>query len=108
MNLLLFPVSFSRSWIPPISGAVILPVAAKRSKDTTLHKHLRWFFVFAIFTVGLVIVARDFGPSPGIAGTTYAQQLVTLIAILVGGYALYRSAKSLVPLNKLPQEARSE
>lgn len=35
-------------FIPPISGAVLLPIISRRSGDQTLRRHLKWFGLFAV------------------------------------------------------------
>ncbi len=78
-----------------ISGAVFLPIIAQRSKDMTLRKHFRWFglfvaFVFLLFPLGS-LTAND----------PFLMTLSFFVALLWGGYCLYKSARSLVPLNRL-------
>jgi hypothetical protein len=103
--IVLFVLLFAPIWIPPICASVILPVATRRSKDITLHRQLTWFAVFAIFTVGLVILSPATGTE---YSTSFAQQLVGVTALSGAGYALYRSAKSLVPLNRLSLDAEKK
>ena len=82
-----------------ISGAIFLPVAAVRSKDPTLRSHLRWFglFFLGFFVIFLSAFSYDL-----------VSILATIIGLLVMAYALYRSAKSLVPLNRIRMEADSK
>ena len=103
--IILFFFTFLPLFLPAISGVFFLPIAARRSGDKALRRQLRWFGLFAVFALGVVSLAPNFGSA---TSTSYAQTLVLLIGFSGGGYALYRSAKSLVPLNKLPQEAQSE
>jgi len=71
------------------SGAVVLPVAIRRSKDKVLKRQLSWFALWmtclAIFFVAPYLISN----APIVAG---------LVVFLAGAYPLYRSATSLVPL----------
>ncbi|MDA4127861.1 MAG: hypothetical protein OK422_00115 [Thaumarchaeota archaeon] len=87
------------------AGLVALPVAALRSRDATLRGHFKWFGTFAVFLLLFVIVSA---PEPPINfGTNSFTPFVILyfeaafVTMLVAGYSLYRSAKSLAPLNRL-------
>jgi len=79
-----------------ISGVIFLPAIALRSKwDKTLRRHFLWFApsyagLLFIFFLGSIVPT-------GLAGS-----IVTIIIVLAMGYSLYRSAKSLVPLNRIP------
>ncbi len=79
---------FPMAIIPFVSGIIILPIGARRSGDFVLRKHLQWFGLTAaaIFVAGLI---NNFFPP------------LTFPFLIVSGYCLYRSAKSLAPLNKL-------
>lgn len=70
-----------------ISGAVVLPIAIRRSKDKTLKKHLSWFAIYMIWLVLLFV-----------GGFSNVPNLVALFVFLAGAYPLYRSAIALVPL----------
>jgi uncharacterized membrane protein len=71
------------------SGVVALPIAAHRSKDKVLKKNLDWFGVYALAVLSFVFLW---------SGAVNATNFEQLIVAVVGGYFLYRSAKSLVPL----------
>ncbi len=82
-------------FVTTISGAAFVPIIAQRSKNITLRKHFRWFGLFVAF----VFLLDPLGSL-----TTNDPFLMTLsffVALLGGGYCLYRSARSLVPLNRL-------
>ncbi len=83
----------------PISGAVALSTAVRRSNDITFHKHLKWF---AIFTILLALIVPLTAPSTPSLALSIAQ----FAFIFPAGYSLYRSARSLVPLNKIQVEAQ--
>ncbi len=89
--------------IPVVSGVVILPIAARRSGDATLRRHLIWFafFVAGVFLSGLpnfLELSTTQGFSPANAFPLSLTYLISLIA----SYFIYRSVKSLAPLNKIP------
>lgn len=96
------------NFVPYVSGAIILPIVAWRSKDTRLRKHFEWFGLFALFTILSFFVGGFF---PELTGTffpeTLTAQLIVTVLSLVPGFCLYRSAKSLVPLNQLSLEAET-
>ena len=75
-----------------IPGPVYLLAAALRSKDRTLRRHLFWFGFFAVSFFFFAFV-----------GGLTQQPVFFGAAYVVGTYCLYRSAKSLAPLNRLPR-----
>jgi hypothetical protein len=78
-----------------VSGAVYIPISAFRSKDRTLKTHFKWFALFlACLLAGLVV------PSViSFSGTNnWIIEFLANIAILLGSYCVYRSARSLAPL----------
>jgi hypothetical protein len=86
------------------SFAVFIPVAI-RAKDPSLRRHFKWLAVLTI-VVGLLFIAM------GIIGSYSGESLfASAVGTLVGnsiffgiaGYCLYRSAKALVPLNRIPK-----
>ena len=79
-----------------ISGAIFLPISAHRSKNMSLSKHLKWFGIFmVVLALGFTIVA------PLIANDPLLSTVGFSVAVFIGGYCLYRSARSLAPLNRL-------
>jgi|GEM_PF-1208281 drug/metabolite transporter (DMT)-like permease len=84
-------------------------VAARRSKDPTLHRNLRWFALFIVFVLGYT-EAGYLNYITGQQNTTGGGYLVffNIIGVIVtlvpvaGAYSLYRSAKSLAPLQSVP------
>jgi len=94
----LFPLPI---YIAAAAGVLVLPIAARRSKDATLRTHLLWFFVFVVIQLAL----------PGGIGTflldPVTAQLVAGIALLLGFYPLYLSAKRLIPLYKFSMDEAS-
>jgi len=85
------------SFLVVFSGAVVLPIAIRRSKDMTLKKQLSWFAVYMILLV-LIFFGGAFLPAYPI--------VVELAIFLAGAYLLYRSATSLVPLRSFNEEQR--
>ncbi len=80
-----------------ISGAIFLPISARKSKNMSLSKHLKWFGLFLlVFAFGFTVVAPFASNDPVLGPVGFG------VALLVGGYCLYRSARSLAPLNRLP------
>ncbi|MDA4135812.1 MAG: hypothetical protein OK449_02275 [Thaumarchaeota archaeon] len=81
--------------VPIVAAALILPVAALRSRDSVLRKHLLWFGLFAVFLLVFIEVLSS--------GLTDPLQIILVqdLGLVLGGYCIYKSAKSLVPLNKL-------
>jgi hypothetical protein len=73
----------------PVS-LVALAVTAVRSKDKLLHAQVAWFGAFLAAELVIVDISRVANSNVGL-----------VIGLLLGGYCLFRSAKSLVPLNKL-------
>jgi hypothetical protein len=71
-----------------VCGIIFLSAIAVRAKwNKTLRRHFAWFALFLIFLFGIL----GFNP----AGP---------IVFVCAGFALYKSAKSLVPLNRIPSQ----
>ena len=84
--------------LPPlitgVCGVTLLPIVARRSRDTNMRRHMKWFGVF-----GAMLLTFFFG-----AGATtdfFISQMLWNVPSIVGGYALYRSVRALVPLNRI-------
>jgi hypothetical protein len=90
----IFIFALSPLFVIGISGLIILPRAAGRSGDLLLRRQLRWFGLFVFFGLFNFLVVN------WILGGT-ANEVLTTSAFVVSGYCLYRSARSLVPLNRL-------
>ncbi len=73
---------------PAIMGIILLPIIARRTKDRQLQRHFLWFGSFMLFFFVVLIFL-------GIA-TSFV-----FIPATVAAFSLYRSARSLVPLNKI-------
>ena len=86
-------------FIPLGCAAVYLPMSAFRSKDPTLRRHLLWFGIFAasILTTAIFFnIVQSFAATISLA--------ISLVTSVFGGYCLYRSARSLVPLNRISSD----
>jgi hypothetical protein len=81
--------------VPIVAAALVLPVVGLRSRDPVLRKHLLWFGLFAVFLLVFIEVLSSAFTDP------LQTILVQDLGLLLGGYCLYRSARSLVPLNRL-------
>jgi hypothetical protein len=79
----------------PICGIIYLPVIAVRLKwDKSLRRHFVWF---APASAGLLLIF--FGPLSG--SNSFAGNVINGLTLGIMGYSLYKSAKALVPLNRV-------
>jgi hypothetical protein len=78
-----------------LSGAVVLPIAIRRSNDKVLKRQLSWFAVY----IALLIVLNFGGDI-----ISNVPEVLPLAIFLGGAYPLYRSAISLVPLYEFNKE----
>ena len=88
-----------------IPGASALLIGVARSKDAVLRESVKWLGLGLLFVLGLVLVGTVEGPILNLSYyySTYSYGIVPWNALLIlFGYALYRSARSLAPLNRLP------
>ncbi|HXZ89527.1 MAG TPA: hypothetical protein VEG61_00565 [Candidatus Dormibacteraeota bacterium] len=87
-----------------IPAAAALLIGAKRSMDLVLRESVKWLGLALLCVVPLVLVAVVEGPILHLSYyyTTYSYGAVPWnVSFILLGYALYRSARSLVPLNRL-------
>jgi hypothetical protein len=77
-------------------GAVGILLTALRSKDPRLHAHFTWIAVFVVFLFVPALPGNNIVILPAIVNGA-----VVVGGLLGEGYSLYRSAKALVPLNRL-------
>jgi hypothetical protein len=89
---------------PPLAGAILLPVVYRRSRDMFLRRHLRWLAVLSIWLFSFLVVAT--GPIGGRLGNEVSNAFFPDAGYVGVGYFLYRSARSLVPLNRLSPKAK--
>jgi hypothetical protein len=83
--------NFGKIVLAPLVGAIAIPVITYRSKDQTLRRHFKWLGLALVFTVAFFVLLGplvSLGIEPAITTTGTA-------------YCLNRSARSLVPLNRI-------
>ncbi|MDA4121443.1 MAG: hypothetical protein OK404_03440 [Thaumarchaeota archaeon] len=73
----------------PILALVLLPLVARRSKNPALRSHVTWFGAFAVLQFTAILSAQFLGPA------------MYFVGFVFGGYCLFRSSRSLVPMNRL-------
>ena len=95
----------SNLWLVPtlttgVSGVLVVPTIALRSRDAVFRSHLKWFALFVAAV--LILIAASAAGIVFITSTSAStSSLIEFPTFLAGGYFLYRSARSLVPLNRL-------
>jgi hypothetical protein len=91
--------------LPLILGAAALLIGTKRSRDMVLRESVKWLGLGLLSVcVGLVLVGGiDSMLNLSDYYATYSYGAIPWEAVFfIMGYALYRSARSLAPLNRLP------
>jgi hypothetical protein len=88
------------------SGVAALPLSALRSRDLTLRRHYRWFGMSLAFLLLFAIVVGPAPPIDILGGTGYTSSViadfeVAFVSMFTAAYCLYRSSRSLVPLNRM-------
>ena len=85
-----------------VIGALALLVGTRRTKDLILRRHLRWLG-FATFLLVLVEIFGHFSSTLGFLPASSSAYLAVIdgILILFGGFPLFKSSKSLAPLNRI-------
>ncbi|HYB04875.1 MAG TPA: hypothetical protein VED17_10450, partial [Nitrososphaerales archaeon] len=96
--LYLFPV-----FLPFLVGAIYLPIAARRARDPFLKRQLLWFAVFAVSFLASNLSL--YASNPAVPVLYDLLQIIGFLGLNLGAYSLYRSARSLSPLNKLSLDA---
>jgi len=89
-----------------VIGAPPMLIGARRSTSPNLRGTLKWFGLGLLATLGLplVTIAEVFVGVPSTVGPlAYAQIPYNAVAVLFG-YAMYRSVRSLAPINRLKAE----
>jgi hypothetical protein len=90
--------------LPFIAGGPVVLVAAKRSKDYVLRGSLKWFGValLAFLFNALVSFTEMFLLNISQYDSSFSYPaLASVPGAILGAYALYRSARSLAPMNRL-------
>jgi hypothetical protein len=85
-----------------VIGVPPMLIGARRSMDPILRGSLKWFGLSLLTLLGLLLVtlAEVAANLPSAEPLNYSQIPYNLVALLFG-YALYRSARSLAPINRL-------
>ena len=104
VSALVTSINSGFAYVAPFGGAILfgaiaLLLSAKRSGDPTLRRHLKWMglAITALWLASqLTGILFDIFP----AGSLTAEA-ITYSVVVVGGFCLYRSARSLVPLGHL-------
>jgi len=86
-------------FVVAVIGAPVMLIAARRSKDLNLRKSLKWFALALLFFLGILLVAV-LESKLNLSTSSYGEIPYAAVLILVA-YALYRSARSLAPINRL-------
>ena len=98
-------VGFPLILLPFIIGAPAVLVGARRSMDPVLQGSLRWFGAFLLFFLVTALVSFVELVVLGISAydSTYSYPALAFAPpSILAGYALYRSARSLSPMSRLP------
>jgi len=85
-------------------GAPPMLIGARRSMDPNLRGSLKWFALSLLFFLGIILVGvveTKLNLSTYYTTSSYGQIPYAAVLILVA-YALYRSIRSLEPINRLP------
>ncbi len=91
---------FGLVWLPV--AVIALSITALRSKDPRLHAHFAWFAVF----VALSFLPTVFG-NGAVVVSTLVNGILLDAGLVFEGYALYKAARALVPLNRLSLEVEA-
>jgi hypothetical protein len=100
-------IGFPLFLLPFIVGAPVLLIGARRSKDRVLRGSLKWFGVLLLsflFNALLSFIEMFIFNVSQYNSTFSYPALVFAPAAILGAYALYRSARSLAPMNRLSAE----
>ncbi|HVH14427.1 MAG TPA: hypothetical protein VNA15_01740 [Candidatus Angelobacter sp.] len=104
VSALITSINSGFSYVAPFGGAILfgaiaLLLSAKRSGDAALRRHLKWMGLgIAMLWLASQLTGILFDIFP--AGSLTAEA-ITYSAVVVGGFCLYRSARSLAPLGHL-------
>jgi len=104
IDSVLFTIVYSLPFLlTGLSSVAVLPLISRRSGDVYLRSHLRWFGIFCIFLLFAFVINRAVSATP-LGQIEYLIPIIFASSLAVGAYCLYKSAKSLVPLNRILQE----
>jgi magnesium-transporting ATPase (P-type) len=95
-------IPVAMAWVLSFASLLVLVPVALRAKDPTLRRHLKWLAIFASVTLVLLLVSGAIGGFASSSSSSGIGDLVgNLIFMGIAAFCLYRSAKALVPLNKI-------
>jgi len=85
-----------------VIGAPPMFIGARRSMDPHLRGSLKWFGLGLVSLIGLLLVAfAELAANIPSAGPLAYAELPYNLVVFLFGYALYRSTRSLAPINRL-------
>jgi hypothetical protein len=95
---IIMPLLLVVLFLPIIAGGIYLPIAAFRSRDPILRRHFVLFGYFILLLVAFFLLFFLLNSSVNASAVIFfAQSEMFLVAC----YLLYRSARSLAPLNRI-------
>lgn len=100
-------IGFPLFLLPFITGAPAMLIGARRSRDLVLRGSLKWFGVFLVLFLfnALISFIELFILNISSYDSSYSYPALAFApAAILGAYALYRSARSLAPVNRLSLE----
>ena len=102
MNVAFTLLFFFPIYAAAISGVVVMPMAARRSKDSVFRRHLEWLFLFIAIQLVIAGVIGQFFQTD--SGESTTSSIIDAVGLLVGLYPLYLSVKKLVPLYRFSDD----
>lgn len=91
--------------VPLVAAALLLPFAARRSKDITLRRHLKWFGMAIVFVVLFFVVVFFLPQANPDSSSNLLAEPVAVLLFAASGYCLYRSARAVTPIYAFPESA---
>jgi hypothetical protein len=81
-------------------GGLALILSVRRSKDAILRRHLKWFAIFIVFLYITNKAEDEVFAHPSLLRDTLLLSIITYSLYVVSAYFLYKSARSLAPINR--------
>lgn len=93
-------------FVVALFGAPPMLIGARRSMDSYLRGSLKWLGLSLLFFLGVLLVGVvETGLNLSTYYTSYSYGEIPYVAVFIlVGYALYKSARSLAPLNRMSPE----
>lgn len=88
-----------------VSGVIVMPMAARRSRDLVFRRHLEFLFVFIAIQLALAGGVGQLFQSSN--GTTALSNIIDGVALVIGLPPLFLRVKKLVPLYRFSDEGAS-